>query len=222
MATPFLATTYSEGNSNSAQTKAKSKNKTNKTSDDLALEYYKYQVNVTQTKIREQENTIKDLRFRNGILEARLSELDKKLKNDIYDRYFPSSNADTRSNQETNTTHHTHTCPTATPHVTFSCCSNHTRPDTVHSSSIIELANKLDDLKQNFDSLKCSFDVLTDVSIPQIIRDVLPTIVISQETPAPIIASTNTAPSNPSPSQDIANVSHITIDEENTSLTDLN
>ena len=225
MATPFFGITSSEDNTTAAQGKGKCKckNKPNKTNDDLALEYSKYQINVSQTKIREQEDTIKDLRFRNGILEARLVELEKKLKNDIYEKYFPSSTTDSnKTSQEAYNTHHVNTCPTATPHVVFPCCSTHTRQDTPHSSSLTEVTKRLDDLKQDIDTLKCSFNVLTDVSIPQIIRDVLPTLVLPQETPAPSAAKSRPVSSDPPPAQDEANISHITIDEENTSLTDLN
>ena len=47
------------------------KNKT-KPNSALTLEYAKYEVNITQTKLREQEVTIKDLRFKNSLLESRV------------------------------------------------------------------------------------------------------------------------------------------------------
>ena len=65
--------------------RGKGKAKSDKTSDELALEYSKYEVNITQAKIRDQEATIKDLRFMNGILEARVADLEKKQKQDIYE-----------------------------------------------------------------------------------------------------------------------------------------
>ena len=180
------------------------------------MEYTKYQVNISQAKIRDQEATIKDLRFRNNILESRVADLEKKQKDNIYDKYFPSES----TSAQPSTRNNTGSCCSATPHILLSCCHNNPTQGAVHTSSTEDVTEKLDDLKRDLDGLKCRFDMVSEVSIHKIIRDLLQNHVIP---PGPIPNSAApVSPATPCPasipkttpaSNECDNISHTTIDE---------
>ena len=69
--------------------RGKAKGKTNKSSEEFNADFAKYETNVLQTKLREQKLTIKDLRFKNKLLELRVEDLERKQKQDLYEKYFP-------------------------------------------------------------------------------------------------------------------------------------
>ena len=78
---------------NREASKTKRKSKAAPATDKLSieLEYAKYEVNITKAKLRDQENTIKDLKFRNGILEDRIQSLETIQKQQTFEKYFPSA-----------------------------------------------------------------------------------------------------------------------------------
>ena len=203
--------------------KQKGKTKCNKTSGDLSLEYAQYEINVTQAKLREQETTIKDLRFKNNLLESRVADLEKKQKQDIYDRYFPKAQASPASDQGNNTqADYGSCCCNKTSHLVVSCCrSQQQRPCQNQQSAFIpeEVGNKLDDIKQDMKNLKCRLDILSDVTIPQKIREAIkqdnitmpstPRSNITSSPASPFPASTLTVEAGQEPVND----SNTTIDE---------
>ena len=220
------------GTSGSQKTAGKSKQKKapNKGTESLALEHARFEVNVTKTKLRELEVKNKDLEFKNKILEARVADLESKQKQDIYNRYFPMPDTDTlprQSNQPepdnppvsrprpSSCSHHTHCCS----HQTQYCHGYHAPPHTPHPTAGAPGSNvddKLDNLKKDVDDMKCKLDVLTDVSIPKMIRDALSSGLISEnssvaEKPTKIHTDKNGVNNN---DQEVHDESQHTIDDD--------
>ena len=96
----------------------------------------------------------------------------------------------------------------------------------------MEQNSKIDDLKRDLVSLRSRVDIMVDVSIPQIIRDIVPTLVTTADmatsstaTPSPgigDIAAHTPPPNNDNQDQDLSSVSLNSIDDANTSSADLN
>ena len=233
-AAPFVSVVTSQGSSlpgtSGAETtkraaKGKSKKAPAQNEGGLALEYAKYEVNVTQTKLRELEIKNKDLGFKNSILEARVADLETKQKQNIYDRYFPmpdTENVAPSNYQEPEiTSNRSSHCFSHVPHCRYQprCCHG------CHSSLPTEvtfdknLEQKLINLNNDIKELETKIDVLTEVTVPQIIRQTL-----DKLTP-PI---TNTQPVEPQKQQgtqivtevdsmaeqDMNDASHNTIDDD--------
>ena len=166
--------------SQTAKTKARSNKVKNKANSDLTLEYAKYEVNITQAKIRDQEVVIKDLRFKNNLLEARVADLEKRQKQDIYERYFPKPDVSASSGTEPNKQPDSGSCCPRTSHLVLSCCNNshqHQSSDSLSSPAIEkltkEVTNRMDAFKSDMDHLKCRIDILSEVSVPQTVRETL-------------------------------------------------
>ena len=216
------------------KTKANKGNKTsNKTNNEIELEFSKYQNNVTQAKIRDQEVTIKDLRFKNNILESRVADLEGKQKQEIYDRYFPHPK-DPQTRQEPVRNEGSSCCSSSPPTpVVISCCSGHhnTRegPGKGNITEFQDMAKKFEELKADLDSLKYRVDILSDVSIPKVIRQVLQSIAIpTHNTDARegndslSTGDNNCSQQPPSLSQPDLNTSCMTVDDADISSQDLN
>ena len=162
-----------------AQGKGKQKSKTDKSGADCALEYARYEVNITKAIISDQEATIKDLKFKNGILEARVAELEKKQKQDIYDRYFPLPGADDAAQQSSSQQKPSSCCSNATHFALPVCIGQHNhQPSSGGTSSsdgtaMKDISSAIADLTTHLDNLKYRLDILVDVSIPKMIRDAL-------------------------------------------------
>ena len=161
--------------------RGKAQNKSNKPGDDFNADFAKYETNVLQAKLREQELTIKDLRFKNNLLESRVEDLEKKQKQDIYEKYFPKPDAPTDTRDTINNTEHTGCCSRMSQPVS-SCCRTqyhpcHNQPmiscraTAAPDNAVMDIAKKIDELKKNIEDLKCKMDITIDVSIPQKIRD---------------------------------------------------
>ena len=73
-APPFESRSSQPSTANQPTAKNKKKTKQAPATDQqgLDLEYARYEVNTTKAKLRDQENTINDLKFRNGILQSRI------------------------------------------------------------------------------------------------------------------------------------------------------
>ena len=90
-AEPFIGEEQTQ-TTNKKNTGARKKTKQFPPSDPTSLEkeYTKYAMNTAKTKICEQETEIKELKFKNKILEDRLASLEKQVKQNVSDQY-PSS-----------------------------------------------------------------------------------------------------------------------------------
>ena len=77
------------------RTKTNRKKLPDPASQNLDLEYTKAELNTAQASIIVLESTIRDLRFKNSILEDRVKQLDNQKKTQIFDRYFPTSQQQT-------------------------------------------------------------------------------------------------------------------------------
>ena len=147
----------------------------------LALEYAKYEVNVTQTKLRELETKNKDLCFKNSILEARVADLETKQKQNIYDKYFPMPGTEnveqTNTKEPEITPNRSSHCSTHVTHCRYQprCC--HGCHSSLPTDDIFDknVEQKLSNLRNDIQDIKSKFDVLTEVTIPQIIRQTLET-----------------------------------------------
>ena len=180
-AAPFVSCSSGPRDTSGTSKKGKTKKAPANNGEGLALEYAKYEVNVTQTKMRELEIKNKDLSFHNTILEARVADLETKQKQDIYDRYFPmpGSNNPEQSNQHPQEPekschgsscchHHVHPCRYQ-PRCCQGCNSAAVAPpkECEKSNDTLE---KIETLEKDIKDLKHKIDVLTDVTIPQMIR----------------------------------------------------
>ena len=183
------------------QGKGKNKNKSDKSGGDCALEYARYEVNITKAIVSDQEATIKDLKYKNGILEARVAELEKKQKQDIYDRYFPLPGVDNAAKEPTNQQKPANCCSNASHFVLPLCVGQHSHHPSNGSSrtgedaSVKDITSIIADLTSSLDNLKYRLDILTDVSIPKMIREALQ----SHCPVSPIIPADNCQPSSPGP-----------------------
>ena len=187
-AAPFVSCSSGLTDTSGTSKKGKNKKAPTRNGESLALEYAKYEVNVTQTKMRELEIKNKDLSFHNTILEARVADLETKQKQDIYDKYFPmpgSNNPEqgqsNQHRQEPDKSWHGSSC--CHPHVPScryqpqycqGCNSGISVSEKVCGESKDTL-EKIKSLTDNVNDLNCKIDVLTDVTIPQMIRQALST-----------------------------------------------
>ena len=204
-AQPFISARDAHDLPSHKQTKNNGKGSKNKTAPvpDLTLEYAQYTVNVSQAKIREQEITIKDLRFKNEILEARVAELEKKQKEEIYNRYFPlpSSTPTPQHNTQQQGQCHSHiSCHPGALHHTQPCCKHklyscQQQSTTCHSleTFIEEQTKKFANLQSAIDDMKYKVELLSDVTIPQLKRTVCHS---SPARPSPV-PSTGPPPAQP-------------------------
>ena len=169
--------------------------------------------------------TIKDLKFRNNILESRLADLEGKQKQDIYDRYFPHPK-DAHTSQEP-VRHEGNSCCSGSHRapLVISCCSgHHSREGTgkENMNDFQEIAKKFDDLKADLNTVRKKVDILSDVSIPRVIRQVLQSIAIpTHVAEAGPSTRDNHSSQQPSPQPDL-NTSCMTVDDAENSSQDLN
>ena len=164
--------------------KGKNKKLKNNTANDhesIELEYAKYEVNVTQAKLRTLETTNRDLKFRNSILESRVEELEKKQKQDIYERYFPRAEDAGQSRPSPLHSHcagstdsqpppqHCH-CP-GPSHLVLSCCScphagrqrqcwGQSTQQNVPEKSVQDIVNQMNEIKLVTAELKSKLDTI--------------------------------------------------------------
>ena len=227
---PFVSTLDNQNahSSNRDEVKNKGKGKKSKTVCDLPLEYAKYEVNITQAKIRDQEVTIKDLRFRNSLLESRVAELEKKQKEDIYERYFPKP--DVKRTQESTSQAERRSCCSGPPHLVPSCCRNQqfacqhqhvsdTSNEPALGSAVNDAIKAIEVLSKDVSALKCKVDILADLSIPQMLREYLqkqnhaPPPTDNSNGPSATKLPPQTASDTTQHYQDLLNASHTTIDD---------
>ena len=161
--------------------RGKAKTKSNKSGEEFNADFAKYETNVLQAKLREQELTIKDLRFKNNLLESRVEDLERKKKQDIYEKYFPKPADSTSSEDTINNTEHTGCCSRISQ-PSLSCCRTqhypcHNQPiiscsaTAAPSDAVKDVAKKIDEIVRNMDDLKYKIDVTMDITIPHKIRD---------------------------------------------------
>ena len=94
------------------------------TEEEVAAEFSKAQLKTLQVKLKEQETSLKDLKFQNSVLLERIAVLEKPQKQALYNSYFPNhdqNGADSHvcPNQAHRCSHQTHSCA----HHSYSCNS---------------------------------------------------------------------------------------------------
>ena len=87
----------------------------------LENEYNKYAINVAKTKICEQETELKDLKFRNKILEDRIAALEKKKKQEVHDDILSPTTQTCRAKLPGGCSQTSHSCCHST---SAHCCSS--------------------------------------------------------------------------------------------------
>ena len=174
---------HSESTGNLEKQKSKGKTKTKKVTPDVEFlaEFNKYETNILQAKVQEQETTIKDLRFKNKLLEDRVVDLEKKQKQDIYDRYFPQQNkakdmSEKISDPEpsySNRNMSRHCCRCLVQHSCHSLSLTPCNSTELPSNNTKDITDKFDDIKRELETMKCKIDTAINVTIPQKIRTAL-------------------------------------------------
>ena len=102
-------------------TKRKTKQTISSDPKDIQLEHAKYALKTAKLKITEQETQVRDLKFKNNLLEERLKTVENLEKQHIHDQYFPPPNRCKSSCQS---------C-----HVHNACCAQ-SLPNCQNSSSV--------------------------------------------------------------------------------------
>ena len=198
----------------------KSSGRNTKKGGNLDLETAHYEVNVTKAKLCEQEVTIKDLRFKNKLLETRVADLEAKQKENIYNKYFPRETSNTSPEPIPNF---------PSNHIVFSCCRSHqSSTSKVFNSDGADIMEKIDAIKEDIKNLKYRMDVQNDVVFPKMLRDSLEQFQYPTSTPAvkttPTTCVPHTATSavtyTTSVMTEPAVTSNISIDESHTSIDD--
>ena len=87
----------------------------------LESEYNKYAINIAKTKICEQETELKDLKFRNKILEDRIAALEKKKKQEVHDDILSPTTQTCRAKLPGGCSQTSHSCCHST---SAHCCSS--------------------------------------------------------------------------------------------------
>ena len=140
----------------------------------LDLEYARIEVSTAMAKVRDQENTINDLEFRNKILEDRVEQLERNQKDEIYQKYFPSGTNKSANSMPipgmSGCSHHHHTplplhCCFQQPcqHSCSSCpqsvnfpSGKQISPDSESAQILLNIAaikKDLENLRRRFDSI---------------------------------------------------------------------
>ena len=151
------------GTSSDTSSKAnKGKSKTAKpplatTKEGISLEFAQIEINTIRTRLKDHENTIKDLKFQNSILLERLSVFEKSEKDAIYDQYFPKAPTQTAGQTTAPASCQTYCC-LLKQHCCQSRCSSHPQPSSTSPESSTEsldtIVRTLAELKKDVNLLK--------------------------------------------------------------------
>ena len=200
--------------------KSKARKGAPKTNNDVSIDLTKYQINVTQAKLKEQETTIKDLRFKNNILESRVADLEKKQRDDIYEKYFPKPNSNASENHQ-NTDQRKYSCGTSQQNI--SCCRHiplgcqiicDSAKHTDNASN--EVLKGLAALKDDIENVKNRLDAAINTTLPKLVEEAL-----TRCNPSTAAGRTHSLPScdytgvtqNTEESPNLADSSHTTLDD---------
>ena len=114
------------------------------TEGEVALEVANAEVKTLKTKIKEQESSLKDLKFQNSVLLERIASLEKTQKQSIYSSCFPS--IETPSPQTHYCVHQLHSC-----HCLPLCQSCHPKKSCFSSisQSLSDISEKIDGILRN-------------------------------------------------------------------------
>ena len=120
------------------KSKATSKQCLGTTEDEIAAEFTKAQMKTLQIKLKEQESSLKDLKFQNTVLLERIAVLEKPQKQTVFSSYFPDQ--EHNGTDHHNCAYHSNSCFSMP-----SCC----RPQNFCMSiqhQLCTITNKLDDI----------------------------------------------------------------------------
>ena len=157
-----------------------------------------------------------------------MAELEKKQKEEIYERYFPKPDANKRA-QESTIQRERRNCCSGPSHRVLSCCRNQhqnvtdTSNDTALGNSLKDAIKAIEGLAKDVGHLKYKMEILSDLSIPQMLRDYLqkqnhampPTDNIAGPSPTEVLsqAGDNHPTAAAQQYQDLLNASKTTIDD---------
>jgi hypothetical protein len=128
--------------------KNKAKTPLGTSKEDIDMEYAKAEIKTLKAKLKEQETSVKDLKFQNTILLDRISALEKPKKQSIFDTYFP------RSESQEGPLTGGHTCHMRGCTRSQACASCHCIPATCSQpSNSPDLAAKLDTIEKSLSNL---------------------------------------------------------------------
>ena len=145
------------------------------TEEKIATEFSKAQLKTLQVKLKEQETSLKDLKFQNSVLLERIGTLEKPQKQALYTSFFP--NQDQHDKQSQSCSNKSHSCS----HTSHSCShQSHSCLNQLHSchsmisrtlcccpqGSCISLQQQLNSISIKLDTLLTSMhpppSVITD------------------------------------------------------------
>ena len=141
--TPYIPRASNSGNAppQSEQTnirasnvrKSKVKSTLGTTQEEIASEYAKTEIKTLKAKLKEQELSVKDLKFQNSILLERISAIEKPRKQAIFEEYFTTNQEPADSCHGRGATCSLYRCPRACP----PCPQPTTSPGIVHKLDLI-------------------------------------------------------------------------------------
>ena len=138
------------------------KNKPPLPPQNLDLEYAKIELNTAQATINVLETTVNDLRFRNGILEDRVKQLEEMKKTEIFDRYFPTQQRRAQSHgQSIQSPCHSQCCrnpPQQCCHQPPHCCHDQAQHSQPGFGSLENIESVISSLRAEVEVIKSKLD----------------------------------------------------------------
>ena len=131
------------------KSKSAIKNTLGTTEVEIASEFTRAQMKTLQIKLKEQESSLKDLKFQNSVLLERIAVLEKPQKQTIYSTYFPNhANAGT---DNYNCCHHANGCFNMQSH--SSCCRPQNPSCCPPQNSCATIQQQLCNISQKLDTV---------------------------------------------------------------------
>jgi hypothetical protein len=149
----------------------------------LDLEYAKIELNTAQASIVVLETTISDLRFRNRILEDRINQFEGLKKNDVFEKYFPSTGQQNalKPEQRSHATFSNHCC-----HQLSHCCSGYQPPTVANNENVENIFAAISSIRADIEALKIN------------LGEIAPVINLPNHKPPPPIVPTDSPDANSS------------------------
>ena len=133
------------------------KNKPAQPPQNLDLEYAKIELNTAQATINVLETTVNDLRFRNGILEDRVKQLEEMKKTEIFDKYFPPQQQKPQSREHCSQPAFSHQCCHHLPQ----CSHHHAQQSQPDTRSLENMQSAISSLKAEVEVIKSKLDLIS-------------------------------------------------------------
>ena len=172
-ASSYNPTTLSVPCTVTTSTKSKGSQKRKQSSQpaqNLDMEYLRVELNTAKASITVLETERDDLRFKNGLLEDRVKQLDGLKKNEIFEKYFQTGQQTNLGNfQPCQAPSHPRCCHQVShccSHFSSPCCSANNVDSGKISASLASLRSELDALRKELKNCSCTCVINTLGSPP--------------------------------------------------------